>query len=83
MLCFVCVIVSMCRFDTDQPHVFKFSDLTRNIYLTGQVEGINIVRGEVMKILKHSKLYNIMTIHRTVQISLRIETCGMCVVITI
>ena len=41
----------MVRFDTDHLHVFKFSDLDENFYLTSQLVPINIVHGQVIIIL--------------------------------
>ena len=67
----------MCQFETDQLHVFKFSDLTRNIFLTGQVVGINIVHGQVYNNSKNrQKLCKIMILYRIVPMSVMAETCG-------
>lgn len=43
----------MLQYETDKPEVVKFSNLRRDFYLIGQLEGSNVVRGEVCKARVH------------------------------
>ena len=51
--CYFLLDLNMWQYETDTPEVVKFSNLKGDYFLTGLLNGINVVHGEVCKTLFH------------------------------